>query len=93
MDAVTTRDSERISGVDSIVIALQDVLSGFDELFIREAYDQLFGGRGNDYLEVATGKTTSSATQRTMFSMASEVWIDYSAAMVSITCSGAEPSE
>ena len=39
LDAVATRYSARISGVDSIVIALLDVLSGFDELFICEAYD------------------------------------------------------
>jgi adenylosuccinate synthase len=38
-DAVATRYSARISGVDSITIALLDVLSGFDELFICEAYD------------------------------------------------------
>ena len=38
-DAVATRYSARISGVDSIVIALLDVLSGFDELFICEAYE------------------------------------------------------
>ncbi len=39
LDAVATRYSARISGVDSIVIALLDVLSGFDELFICEAYE------------------------------------------------------
>ncbi len=38
-DAVATRYSARISGVDSVTIALLDVLSGFDELFICEAYD------------------------------------------------------
>jgi adenylosuccinate synthase len=38
-DAVATRYSARISGVDSITIALLDVLSGFDELFVCEAYD------------------------------------------------------
>lgn len=38
-DAVATRYSARISGVDSITIALLDVLSGFDELFICEAYN------------------------------------------------------
>lgn len=39
LDTVATRYSARISGVDSIVIALLDVLSGFDELQICEAYD------------------------------------------------------
>ena len=39
LDAVATRYSARISGVDSITIALLDVLTGFDELFICEAYD------------------------------------------------------
>lgn len=38
-DAVATRYSARISGVDSITIALLDVLSGFDEVCICEAYD------------------------------------------------------
>jgi len=37
--AVATRYSARISGVNSIVIALLEVLSGFDELFICEAYN------------------------------------------------------
>ena len=39
LDTVATRYSARISGVDSIAIALLDVLSGFDELYICEAYD------------------------------------------------------
>ena len=39
LDTVATRYSARISGVDSITIALLDVLSGLDELFICEAYD------------------------------------------------------
>ena len=39
LDTVATRYSARISGVDSVVIALLDVLSGFDELKICEAYD------------------------------------------------------
>ncbi len=39
LDTVATRYSARISGVDSVVIALLDVLSGFDELYICEAYD------------------------------------------------------
>ncbi|MEZ6062083.1 MAG: adenylosuccinate synthase [Planctomycetaceae bacterium] len=39
LDTVATRYSARISGVDSIAIALLDVLSGFDELHICEAYD------------------------------------------------------
>ncbi len=38
-DAVATRYSARISGVDGIAVALLDVLSGFDELFICEAYE------------------------------------------------------
>lgn len=38
LDTVATRYSARISGVDSIAIALLDVLSGFDELYICEAY-------------------------------------------------------
>ncbi len=38
-DAVATRYSARISGVDTITIALLDVLSGFDEVCICEAYD------------------------------------------------------
>lgn len=38
-DAVATRYSARISGVDSIAIALLDVLTGFDELFLCEAYN------------------------------------------------------
>lgn len=38
-DAVATRYSARISGVDSITIALLDVLSGFDEVSVCEAYD------------------------------------------------------
>ena len=36
---MATRYSARISGVDSVAIALLDVLSGFEELFICEAYD------------------------------------------------------
>ena len=39
LDTVATRYSARISGVDSIAVALLDVLSGFDELYICEAYD------------------------------------------------------
>lgn len=39
LDTVATRYSARISGVDSVAIALLDVLSGFEELFICEAYD------------------------------------------------------
>ncbi len=39
LDTVATRYSARISGVDSIAIALLDVLSGFDELLICEAYE------------------------------------------------------
>lgn len=39
LDAVATRYSARISGVDSVALALLDVLSGFDELFICEAYE------------------------------------------------------
>lgn len=39
LDTVATRYSARISGVDSVTIALLDVLSGFDELNICEAYD------------------------------------------------------
>ncbi|MBL8818354.1 MAG: adenylosuccinate synthase [Planctomyces sp.] len=39
LDTVATRYSARISGVDSIAIALLDVLSGHDELFICEAYE------------------------------------------------------
>ncbi|MEO1983383.1 MAG: adenylosuccinate synthase [Fuerstiella sp.] len=39
LDTVATRYSARISGVDSVVIALLDVLSGFEELYICEAYD------------------------------------------------------
>ncbi len=39
LDTVATRYSARISGVDSVVIALLDVLSGFEELHICEAYD------------------------------------------------------
>lgn len=38
LDAVATRYSARISGVDSIAVALLDVLTGFDELQICEAY-------------------------------------------------------
>ncbi|MEY3172460.1 MAG: Adenylosuccinate synthetase [Planctomycetota bacterium] len=38
-DAVATRYSARISGVDTLTIALLDVLTGFDELFICEAYN------------------------------------------------------
>ena len=39
LDTVATRYSARISGVDSITIALLDVLTGFDELYICEAYN------------------------------------------------------
>ena len=39
LDTVATRYSARISGVDSITIALLDVLSVLDELHICEAYD------------------------------------------------------
>ena len=39
LDTVATRYSARISGVDSITIALLDVLTGLDELNICEAYD------------------------------------------------------
>jgi adenylosuccinate synthase len=38
-DAVATRYSARVSGVDSVAIALLDVLSGFDEVMICEAYE------------------------------------------------------
>lgn len=38
-DAVATRYSARISGVDSITIALLDVLTGFQELMVCEAYN------------------------------------------------------
>ncbi len=39
LDTVATRYSARISGVDSIAIALLDVLSGHDELYVCEAYE------------------------------------------------------
>lgn len=39
LDAVATRYSARISGVDTIAVMLLDVLSGLDELYICEAYD------------------------------------------------------
>ncbi len=39
LDAVATRYGARLSGVDSIVVSLLDVLSGFDELQICEAYE------------------------------------------------------
>ena len=39
LDTVATRYSARVSGVDSITIALLDVLTGFDELYICEAYE------------------------------------------------------
>ena len=39
LDTVATRYSARISGVDSITLALLDVLTGFDELYMCEAYD------------------------------------------------------
>lgn len=39
LDTVATRYSARVSGVDSIAIALLDVLTGFDELFICEGYE------------------------------------------------------
>jgi adenylosuccinate synthase len=39
LDAVATRYSARLSGVDTVTVALLDVLTGFDELFICEAYD------------------------------------------------------
>ncbi|MGB4707772.1 MAG: adenylosuccinate synthase [Fuerstiella sp.] len=39
LDTVATRYSARISGVDSITIALLDVLTGFDDLYICEAYN------------------------------------------------------
>lgn len=39
LDTVATRYSARISGVDSITVALLDVLSVLDELYICEAYD------------------------------------------------------
>lgn len=39
LDTVATRYSARISGVDNITIALLDVLTGFDELKICEAYE------------------------------------------------------
>lgn len=38
-DAVATRYSARISGVDTVAVALLDVLSGIGELQICEAYD------------------------------------------------------
>lgn len=47
LDAVATRYSARISGVDSIAIALLDVLSGFEELQICEAYE-IHGHRTRD---------------------------------------------
>ena len=39
LDSVATRYSARISGVDTIAVALLDVLSGLDQLQICEAYD------------------------------------------------------
>ncbi len=47
LDAVATRYSARFSGVDGIAIALLDVLSGFDELYICEAYE-IDGNRTRD---------------------------------------------
>ena len=44
---MATRYSARISGVDSIAIALLDVLSGFEELYICEAYE-VYGKRTQD---------------------------------------------
>ena len=38
-DAVATRYSARISGIDTITVALLDVLTGFDELYVCEAYN------------------------------------------------------
>lgn len=47
-DAVAAAYSARLSGIDCLTVALLDVLSGFDELQICEAYD-LNGERTTDF--------------------------------------------
>ena len=47
-DAVAARYAARLSGVDALAVSLLDVLDGFEEVKVCEAYD-LHGGRTRDF--------------------------------------------
>ena len=64
-DAVAARYAARVSGVDALAVSLLDVLDGFDELKICEAYD-LRGDRTRDFPSHADDLAEATPVYRTL---------------------------
>ncbi len=64
-DAVAARYAARLSGVDALAVSLLDVLDGFDELKICEAYD-LHGRRTTDFPSHADDLAEATPIYRTL---------------------------
>ncbi|QDT18010.1 adenylosuccinate synthase [Alienimonas californiensis] len=64
-DAVAARYAARVSGVDALAVSLLDVLDGFDELQICEAYE-LNGRRTTDFPSHADDLAEATPIYRTL---------------------------
>ena len=64
-DAVAVRYAARVSGVDALAVSLVDVLDGFEELKICEAYE-LRGGRTRDFPSHADDLAEAKPVYRTL---------------------------
>ena len=64
-DAVAARYAARLSGVDTLAVALLDVLDTFDELHVCEAYD-LNGRRTRDFPSHADDLAAATPIYRTL---------------------------
>ena len=64
-DAVAARYAARLSGVDALAVSLLDVLDGFDEVKICEAYD-LHGARTRDFPAHADDLAEAQPVYRTL---------------------------
>ena len=64
-DAVAARYAARVSGVDALAVSLLDVLDGFDELKICEAYE-LGGTRTTDFPSHADDLAEAKPVYRTL---------------------------
>ena len=64
-DAVAARYAARVSGVDALAVSLLDVLDGFDELKICEAYE-LNGERTTDFPAHADDLAEATPVYRTL---------------------------
>ena len=64
-DAVAARYAARLSGVDALAVSLLDVLDGFEEVKLCEAYD-LHGGRTRDFPAHADDLAEARPVYRTL---------------------------